>query len=668
MSYKKSTHHISLNQQGYLLYGTPQKPARRMKQAPKLGEMPTQIDMDYADTSAIFLPWAQTDWAGGFQKEKWADEATFKKATNIDPITKYGEITLLNTAVSKKVFASGHSFGAGIVWNNLLMIGTNHATLSHLWQSTSADNWTQITTSWANITAVNDFDIYQEKLIMALKKSSGTEYTIQTYDGSAMANVRDTSSEVRMVKVINTRIYAAELNSATNGDKLIYSDDSGVTWTDIITKTGQNRKIIKGVVNYGILYFLIKDGIKVELWKCDGTDVEMIYNFNYLVNPDIKAYLGNIYISGQNENDKTIVYEWNGAMLIVSFEETVSELTMNSQKLTEYKGNLYLQGLVFDGMFWFPSYVLKISSGTTLTPFVSFGTTSAGALYFYADDSSGNLNIYKLNTSAYVSTGNVITGLYINKPAVDKLWYSITLSFKALASGESIKAEYSIDDETTWTEVGGSGNGIASYSSDGAISEKTCYFASAITSRKIQLKITLAGSGSSTPTLRDFIVRHKLEGEDKYVWNINLKCYDEMLLLDDESREIKKGAELRNLLKIVNEKKQVIDFEDVDYWETQLNGALTNSATTITVDNTKSASEQGALKIDNEWILYTGKTATTFTGCARGAKGTQAAAHNDDAAVNNLYKVIINNYQETVSVLITEKADEFIISLNLIEV
>ena len=63
MSYKKSTHHISLNQQGYLLYGTPQKPARRMKQAPKLGEMPTQIDMDYADTSAIFLPWAQTDWA-----------------------------------------------------------------------------------------------------------------------------------------------------------------------------------------------------------------------------------------------------------------------------------------------------------------------------------------------------------------------------------------------------------------------------------------------------------------------------------------------------------------------------------------------------------------------------------------------------------------------------
>lgn len=667
MSYKKSTHHISINHQGYLLYGTPEKPTRQMKQAPKLGEQPTQIDFDYADTSVIFLPWAQTDWAGGFQEEKWKDTATFKKGNNIDPILKYGQISLLNTAAPVKAFTAGHSFGAGIVWNNLLMIGTNNTTLSELWQSTADNTWTQITTGWANVIKVNDFDVYQEKLVMALK-TTGTDYTIQTYDGSTIANVRNTSTEVRVVKVIDTRIYAAELNSTTNGDRLIYSDDGGSTWTDIISKTGQNKKIIKAVVSYGILYFLIQDGIKVEFWKCNGINVEKIYTFNYLSNPDIYSYLSAVYISGQNETDKTMVYQWNGAILTVSFEETVSGLTINSQKLTEYKGNLYLQGLVFDGMFWFPSYNLSISNSETLTPFISFGSNSAGALFFYANDSSGNLNIYKLNTSAYVTTGNIITGSYVNKPAIDKLWYSVTLSFEALTTGESIKVEYSIDDETTWTEVGGAGNGTASYSSDGAIDKKTFYFSPSTVSRKMQLKITLIGDGSSTPILKDFVVRYKLEGDDKYLWGLNLKCYNDMVLLDDESKETKTGIELRNLLKTINEKKQTVDFEDIDYWETQLNGAITATDTTITVDDTRNAPEEGAFKIDNEWILYTGKTATTFTGCNRGARGTQATSHNDNAVVNNLYKVILDNYQEIIPVLNKQKADEFIVSLNLIEV
>ena len=41
----------------------------------------------------------------------------------------------------------------------------------------------------------------------------------------------------------------------------------------------------------------------------------------------------------------------------------------------------------------------------------------------------------------------------------------------------------------------------------------------------------------------------------------------------------------------------------------------------------------GILSIDDELIAYTGKTATQFTGCQRGAFGTVAAQHTAGATV-----------------------------------
>jgi hypothetical protein len=69
----------------------------------------------------------------------------------------------------------------------------------------------------------------------------------------------------------------------------------------------------------------------------------------------------------------------------------------------------------------------------------------------------------------------------------------------------------------------------------------------------------------------------------------------------------------------------------------QLNGAINNSVTTITVDSTTGFSTPtGTLLIDSETITYTGTSGTTFTGCTRGVSGTgsgAAASHADNAAV-----------------------------------
>lgn len=59
-----------------------------------------------------------------------------------------------------------------------------------------------------------------------------------------------------------------------------------------------------------------------------------------------------------------------------------------------------------------------------------------------------------------------------------------------------------------------------------------------------------------------------------------------------------------------------------------LNGNIDNSVTTITVVDTTAFTATGAILIDSEYITYSGKTATDFTGCTRGANGTTAASHS----------------------------------------
>ena len=68
----------------------------------------------------------------------------------------------------------------------------------------------------------------------------------------------------------------------------------------------------------------------------------------------------------------------------------------------------------------------------------------------------------------------------------------------------------------------------------------------------------------------------------------------------------------------------------------QLDGAINNSVTTITVDSTTAFSAAGNILIDSENISYTSKNSTQFLGCTRGLSGTgsgAAASHADNATV-----------------------------------
>ena len=62
-------------------------------------------------------------------------------------------------------------------------------------------------------------------------------------------------------------------------------------------------------------------------------------------------------------------------------------------------------------------------------------------------------------------------------------------------------------------------------------------------------------------------------------------------------------------------------------------GAVTSTATTITVSNATTLASAGFIKVDSEIIYYSGTTSTTLQNCVRGQANTTAAAHTTGTAI-----------------------------------
>lgn len=672
---KRSLYSVAINGQGYVLRGAPQSPARSMVEAPLRGLGPAEdtIDLNYKDSSS-FLPWAQTDWSGGYQFEKWTDNAGFLSGSGLEYIEKFGELTLLNDkSATLKSFGTGFTFGASNEFNGSMLVGiTKGSGASELWNVDTSDVFVGITGgTWANVDAVNAIDELQGLAFIGVNASSGSP--LKTYDASAIADITlagdlASSTNIRMVVRIEERLYVAGFTgTAADGDAMMFSDDAGVTWTSLITKTGRNRTITQGIDNFGSLYFLIEDGFRTELWVVNNTIVTQIYRWSNLTSPFLSVWNGNVYIQGLAGNGKLRVYKWDGASLRVIFEERADDLTLSPSRSINWKENLYSFGLVYDGVISFPSYAFQTGANDQL-PFAVWGSASSQVPYFYGLDGSSNLVITKLDTAAYIISSNTITGRFdANKVAVDKLWHSVTVLFKQLVADQTIQIEYSVDDGSTFTSIG-----TITFAStgDGANTEETLFFAANTSSRKIQLRITLGSDGTNTPTIQAFTTRYLILGDNRFAWAMELTAYNKLMLLDGKTSEPKDADELKQLLHVAKWKRQIVELQDVDYQETAIDdgAGMTAAATSVTVDRTNGFPEQGRIKINQEEILYTGKTATSFTGLTRGARGTLAAAHSDDDVVSTKYDVLITSVSEITTPEAEATLREAVMRVNMLEV
>jgi hypothetical protein len=91
--------------------------------------------------------------------------------------------------------------------------------------------------------------------------------------------------------------------------------------------------------------------------------------------------------------------------------------------------------------------------------------------------------------------------------------------------------------------------------------------------------------------------------------------------------------------------------------ETTTTGAVLAGDSTINVASTTGgfAATYGILSIDDELVVYTGKTGAQFTGCQRGAFGTAAAGHGNGVAVRaNMVAGFLTALQSAVVAIETE--------------
>jgi hypothetical protein len=181
-----------------------------------------------------------------------------------------------------------------------------------------------------------------------------------------------------------------------------------------------------------------------------------------------------------------------------------------------------------------------------------------GELYL-ARDAPGAATVYRRDPVACRTAGVLeLSELDCGDPAAEKLLRRLTLAHTALAPGESLQVETSID-SGAWAVLGISdGEGSTGRSID---------FAPGTTCRRVALRLTL-GSGSATagPSLTGVSLEYALVGVVKRRWEMEVRCEGvpgAMLRLLDGTTETRMGALLSAGLWAARV-KGVVAFEDVD--------------------------------------------------------------------------------------------------------
>lgn len=684
MSTKKSLYHIALNNQGFVLWGTPEKPSRIMRRAPVFGNRFASGDRDYTDFS-LWWYWAQTDWFGGAKHtKKWQDDAKYYYSINIDTWSNPGSVQCINSWLLVNDFSRAIYSGAyGAVGNNnLYFIGT---TYGETYKSSDKSTWTEFTsTAFSNAGDIIELDIRDNKLWIGTTHGSNVNVVVE-YDGSTLTDhtadiiTAMTGTDVNRCPTfafVGGDVYAgvSYLNAGVYERTSLMKYD-GANWTEVLT-WADNTLIVDMIEYLGDIYYLKgnygSNFLELRYYDISASTDKLIttfYNSSFSIFYSNYLFVINGKLVITNPLEEIWEYDGNNLIRVYKKDDYKTNTIGGVASVDLSKGGImhdnkvWYTNLVYDGTYFYNTF----SNPTSENDINYFSLFSDGTLLYYVETTTDNTDLYSDNASGYRGTSGknyLIFNANESVSTIEKLFGICNITFDKFSSSQAIKIYYSVDEMETWTLLG-----TASYTLDGGSTTKKSFpFPQNTIATKMWLKVELENDGTNTPKLNDISVTYLPIPDYKFEWELSVKCIDKMLLLDNKTLESKTGLELRNLLFNTFLTKESVDFEDIDFASTTLNGNITASDTTITVDSTVDFPERGLIKIDNEWIDYTGKTATTFTGCSRGKRGTEAASHTDGTEVNNKYRVIIKDYAEKVVTSNKPNPDEYIISLKLTEI
>lgn len=701
----KAKFHIALNGVGYLLQGSPDRPAYKQDQAPVYGNRFAQGDRSYDDFSFWWFM-AQTDWSGGFKDViSWADDAKYYYSTNIDTWSEPGSMKLARAQTLDEDFAETITCGvtAEVAGSTYNFIGTQDGSDSrpHVYQANqgTGNTWTDISTT-SIVTGMNAISqmFSRNGILWVLALGLGSTDNVNSWDGSTW---RDNTDDIITDASLSTSPQASRCgvtylgvlyifvdNFSSNYHALVKTtaDDPEVSgsWSKVFERTGVDGVPVACAGFNGKIVYLLNFSGYMELWE---------YDITATTNTLLRTFKGT-NASSTGLGDKLIVeragkliitipsnevWEYNGAALTRIFvkDSFKRDVLGNVGETSAYLQNgcviaddkAWWGNLMYDGEYFFNTFqdIGDVASNIVTPMFVD----AADRIWHTGTADTSRIYFIELNGLVYKGTADqnyLVSSNFDNVSGVDKLAFSVSLGFKKFASGQSIVVEYTTDElgpSTSWTTLG-----TASHTLDGAsTTQRTFNFPVGTIFRKIWFRVKLAGGGSDTPTLTDFVMQYLPMPAQRKKWDVNINCGDELKSLDGALTEIP-GRQARAKLEAAWWTKSVLDFQDLDYATTLLNGSISASTTTITVDTggTTDFPEAGRIRIDDEEIIYTGKNQTEFTGCIRGARDTKAVAHADNAVVNNGYKVIITDLGAAVPLVLEDKELEYVVGISLREV
>jgi hypothetical protein len=398
------------------------------------------------------------------------------------------------------------------------------------------------------------------------------------------------------------------------------------TSTNVDTRNFRHACVLKGY-----LYYFMPDGF----YRFNGALIEKLYDVSEIGFPAdacvgknrIWLWYANSADAGSSRYDKTMGYN-------------------NSAGYTR-DGNI----LVFNGKALFG---YRRTSASAPNPVDFTYQNDPYGMYWFSDklwlwrnyDHDGYYDT--LDTNEKGATGNkpwkLVTSVYDGEfPMIDKDFENLEAVLDSVPpSDQSITVEYrtsGFDVDTGWT----------SYGTIKALTRLQEYvyrsLASGLTYRRIQFRFS--GTTDAGYGIVKLIFRYLLSPDFKFQWTVTLAAYGdnslEPLVLRDGTSGNQAVSLLRGNVYDSRQSDTPVIFCDID--QLDLNGAHTNSITTITLYDTGLLKDRGFIKIDSELIYYTGRTTSTLTGCTRGVAGTTAAAHSNGAKIYPAYRVIVRQIQ-----------------------
>lgn len=202
-------------------------------------------------------------------------------------------------------------------------------------------------------------------------------------------------------------------------------------------------------------------------------------------------------------------------------------------------GNVWLQGAVAVRGTIFAIAALK---GTAATGVVKLNPSGAGGLISVSGD-----------------VGQRITGSRIDLglPYVDKYWYGIEVAGEPLIAGQTVKAEYSLNDGATFT--------ACSNSPWNTVGEKRRTFLVQQVNPHIVYRITLvSGVGVASPIIHAVSVRFAPSNPNAHVWRLTTQALDDIRARNNRVMDSTYGEDILAFLHNIAQKSELITFYELD--------------------------------------------------------------------------------------------------------